>query len=140
MHPPRSDEEKRMSEELIAREERCESSSCLRLITFCKSAMESSNTRPLSPSEAICEEQSAREDDISTQRLLLNADDGMRPSTAYIDSAREGGILPMQGQHLTLVPVVLVTRVFPTWRTWKVVGALISYQSFLAKGSAREAE
>lgn len=39
--------------------------------------------------------------------------------------------------HPTLVPVVLVTRVLPTWRTWKVVGALMSYQSFLAKGSVR---
>ena len=36
----------------------------------------------------------------------------------------------------TLVPWVLVTRVLPMERTWKAVGALMSYQSFLAKGSA----
>ena len=36
---------------------------------------------------------------------------------------------------LTLVPWVLVTRVLPTWRLENMVGALMSYQSFLVKGS-----
>lgn len=35
----------------------------------------------------------------------------------------------------TLVPCVLVTRVLPQLRTLNIVGALMSYQSFLAKGS-----
>merc|ERR1719175_516735 len=55
--------------------------------SFCKSARETSYTRPFSPSEAI------------------------------------------------LVPWVLFTNVLPTWRTLKREGALISYQSFLVKGS-----
>ena len=37
---------------------------------------------------------------------------------------------------LTLVPWVLVTKVFPTLREVKLFGALTSYQSFFAKGSA----
>ena len=37
--------------------------------------------------------------------------------------------------EITLVPCVRVTRVLPTFFTWKTEGALISYQSFLAKGS-----
>jgi hypothetical protein len=36
---------------------------------------------------------------------------------------------------LTLVPCVLETRVFPTFLTLNTDGALISYQSFLLKGS-----
>lgn len=36
----------------------------------------------------------------------------------------------------TLVPWVLVTRVLPTFLMLKIEGALMSYQSFLAKGSA----
>merc|ERR1719278_2103533 len=55
--------------------------------SFCRSARETSYTRPFSPSEAI------------------------------------------------LVPWVLFTSVLPTWRTLKREGALISYQSFLVKGS-----
>jgi hypothetical protein len=39
------------------------------------------------------------------------------------------------GPTLTLVPWVLVTRVLPTLRTLKALGALMSYQSFLLKGS-----
>jgi hypothetical protein len=37
--------------------------------------------------------------------------------------------------HLTLVPCVRVTSVLPALRTVNMVGALMSYQSFLAKGS-----
>lgn len=46
----------------------------------------------------------------------------------------DGRVLHVQGMP-TLVPWVLVTRVLPTLRTVNMVGALMSYQSFLAKGS-----
>ena len=41
---------------------------------------------------------------------------------------------------LTLVPMVLVTSVFPTLREVKLFGALTSYQSFFEKGSALHSE
>lgn len=41
---------------------------------------------------------------------------------------------------LTLVPWVLVTKVFPTLREVKLFGALTSYQSFFEKGSALHEE
>jgi hypothetical protein len=37
--------------------------------------------------------------------------------------------------NMILVCHLLVTRVLPTFRTWKTEGALMSYQSFLEKGS-----
>ena len=49
-----------------------------------------------------------------------------------------GGVRPFSRPATrTLVPAVLLTRVLPALRTWKVVGALMSYQSFLAKGSVQ---
>jgi hypothetical protein len=40
-----------------------------------------------------------------------------------------------KNEALTFVPCVLVTKVLPTWRVVKVLGAFTSYQSFLEKGS-----
>jgi len=45
-------------------------------------------------------------------------------------------ILCTYSESNTLVPWVRVTRVLPTFFTWKTEGALMSYQSFLEKGSA----
>lgn len=49
----------------------------------------------------------------------------------------QGSLLPGQllPQLPTFVPVVRVTKVLPTWRTLKMVGALMSYQSLRKKGS-----
>merc|ERR1719354_1143777 len=42
---------------------------------------------------------------------------------------------PLRPSEAILVPTVLETKVFPTWRQLNVLGALTSYQSFLVKGS-----
>jgi len=58
----------------------------------------------------------------------------------YFTTIHEGNsMIPKQSEKVksghTLVPCVLETRVLPMLRTLKTDGALISYQSFLLKGS-----
>ena len=75
--------------------------------SFCRSARDTSYTRPLRPSEAMLEYRTMKIGHLKTQLVI----------SAY------------------RVPCVLLTRVFPTSLTLKMEGALMSYQSLRVKGS-----
>lgn len=98
-------------------------------LTFCKSARLHSNTRPLRPSAAICKRVQIKTWSRKQSRRWYK-----RVAKAQRQSQQEG---PPQfdGAVHTLVPAVRVTKVLPTLRTVNAPGALMSYQSFLVKGS-----
>ena len=64
----------------------------------------------------------------STTRL--NFEDNLKHFTWLHSKTR-----PLRPSEAILVPTVLETKVFPTWRQLNMLGALTSYQSFLVKGS-----
>ena len=74
--------------------------------SFCRSASDTSNTRPFNPSLAN-----------SAQRM----------GVAWMYAAQE--------THYSLFPCVLVTNVLPIFLTANTAGAFTSYQSFLVNGS-----
>jgi hypothetical protein len=97
------------------------SSSC------CKSANETSNTRPFNPSEAICH--------IRPKTTTAYHARQVHHSLTQNSNYKENHPRKQPKPSPTLVPAVLVTSVLPNDLCVKMVGALISYQSFLENGS-----
>jgi len=83
-------------------------------LSLCKSANDTSNTRPFNPSEAISIQ--------STRQTWDEIRDDTQFKSTYVN-------------NYLLVPWVRFTKVFPTCRVLKIDGAFTSYQSFRVKGS-----
>merc|ERR1719445_3001349 len=72
----------------------------------------------------------------TSSHTSLNFLNDLSASFSFCRSARETSeTRPLRPSEAILVPAVLFTKVLPTWRTLKREGALMSYQSFLVKGS-----
>merc|ERR1719445_1844310 len=72
----------------------------------------------------------------TSSQISLNFLKDLSASFSFCKSARETSYtLPFRPSLAILVPWVLFTKVLPTWRTLNTEGALMSYQSFLVKGS-----
>merc|ERR1719369_875397 len=72
----------------------------------------------------------------TSSQISLNFLKDLSASFSFCRSARDTSYTrPFSPSEAILVPWVLFTKVLPTWRTLKREGALISYQSFLVKGS-----